>query len=317
MADSDIVYPSCPEENTLQDRADMDSVYRNVGNTCFDSCAVTGSLTGDVLDFQMSDDLMVEKPAYQKGRPAPPVRGVAVPALTRKQNVSSFSLQIPEYISSERSFSPIASQLPVYGLDDLFQLASTHVRVAAGLPIGASSNDRHAITEQGVFNAVNAYLKEYESRISHCTEECLLGGESPRGNWKCSAGKLGEDFSHTNEYVSFSIQCYHDANDGGIIVEWQRRRGNARLFNMIFQHFSRAFDSMLMAAGAEAGLMSLNTVPNLVLGHMALAVGNVQQLADPAAEIISLPCHKLGGEKLTKLISPTGPIDAMHMMFYE
>jgi len=199
------------------------------------------------------------------------------------------------------------SQLPVYDPCDIFPLESTHIRVNINNNDNLSkelSLNKHAVAE--VFEtAIRTYLKEHQQTIKYQIEEtCMLGiHKNPNaGFFKCTTGLLNNDLSCGNEYVCFVIQVYKELEAGNVIIEWQRRRGDNKIFHGLFQHFQTVIMTYLLSTKASI-------VPNQKDGYIMEALNS-------AAKVISSRKSRRNSPVLNSsdLISPNGHVDLFNQL---
>jgi hypothetical protein len=291
MADMDEMYPAGPEDS-LQLIEEM-PVYRHIGSQVFDPLP---SVFNDTIFLPDESELMVDIPVYHKGINGLPTKGARDVGFAELMSQSeAISLMIPSPSSSKRAASPFASKLPAYGADDLLPLETTHFRVASCR--GGSVSPCAELVEETLVAAITSYLKDHAEQIVVSSELDLLHGPSV-GHWKCSTGTLNNNFSYENNYSAFAIQCYVDsiANDGTMIVEWQRRRGNVHMFQLMFEHFSTAVSAYMADACKRSGpatvssitpaVESMTVVPSSLPGRLDTAVATVSKLfIDPVASV--------------------------------
>jgi len=339
MADMDEIYPAGPEDS-MPTIVEM-PVYRHIGGQIFDSLP---SVFDDSIMLPDESDLMVDIPTYHKGGVGMPVKGDISNLLNQS---AAISLIIPSSSTpGNRSASPFSSQLPIYDSDNILPLESTHFRVSC-CRRGSVSPAPEAM-ESALLSAIAAYLKDHEEEISVSAVRDILNPPTV-GSWKCATGQLNDDFSWENDYVSFAVQCYVDASDGNMIVEWQRRRGNVHMFHQKFDHFSAAVsqymddvctgeasenlpvESMTVLPSAEPGRVrsAVNTVSKLFIDAHAeadvnseytpstirktLSAGGSIELKSSDELIVSKPSFQRDTSKTGNNISPTGPADMIDM----
>lgn len=346
MSEMDDFYPSGPEDN--HQLIEEMPTYRGIGGQVFDPLP---SVFSESFALPDEDELMVDIPTYHKGAAnGLPVKGAMDASFANLLiNRQAISLVIPDSSpsSGSRTASPFTNKLPIYDSDELLPLESTHFRVT--FSSGGSTSPCPELAEETLFCAINDYLSDHTEQISVSTEQDLLAGASV-GFWKCSTGTVHEDFSCANNYSGFGIQCYVDGADGQLIVEWQRRKGNVRMFHTMFEHFSSSLATYMGRACKRTSnpdvvsIEAMTVVPSSHPGRMSTAVSTVSKLfIDPEAgadlhseytpatmrKTVSaggsvtvtgtgaissaVGMLKLQRDKTTSNISPTGPADMIAM----
>lgn len=267
-------YPLFEEENDMM--YSEFPVYRGVAiaaPTCIDDIYAQSDLSSlPVMDF------MTEMPTLRKHTEKLAGNEPKFSYDSESDDMLLLSQLQPNDIQSsdadmERigTFSP--TQLPLYDATDLYPLEHTHISIRCD-ELGK---------EEIFINAISAYLNDYQDQLAYSTvdDSVLPIYDEKRGFYKCSVGRLNDDLSYEVDYCCFAVQIYLDANDSSnVIIEWQRRRGNRRVFTQLYDHFKNAIQGYVNAIQGSQGSVSAP------MKHL-----------HSVSEIISVPAH----------ISPTAP----------
>lgn len=180
------------------------------------------------------------------------------------------------------AFSP--TQFPIYDCHDIMPLEKTHINF----------HGQEEQKESLFIGVINRYLADHDEQITFTTtEDSILNTENNPGFYKCSTGVMNDDFSYDANYCSFAIQIYSDLSDSSnMIIEFQRRRGSHRTFNLLFQHFKSVADEYIIQV-KEQGLAPDTTIVNTALCKQFSMTPN---------------------DKIVTNISPTGPSDMFDLI---
>eukprot|EP01006_Ploeotia_vitrea_P043092 TRINITY_DN66689_c7_g1_i1.p1 TRINITY_DN66689_c7_g1~~TRINITY_DN66689_c7_g1_i1.p1 ORF type:complete len:288 (+),score=-2.38 TRINITY_DN66689_c7_g1_i1:127-990(+) len=203
-------------------------VYRHISGSNQDTLGIISP--DDVLP---SDNFLVDIPIYHKNENQMINNPIIINNKLMNSDLLNFnnisSTLLPQNNERISSFSP--TQFPFYDYTDIHPLENTHINITC------TENNKEDIFT----SCMMKYLNDYHDKITYTTtEECTLNliQSSKKGFYKCTTGQLNDDYSYNDDYCCFAIQVYNDSNNkDNMIIEWQRRRGNRKTFDLFYQHF--------------------------------------------------------------------------------